>query len=120
MFAALVKDRPKFVRLLLENGLNLRKFLSSEILSELFSQHFSTLVFRNLQIAKNSYNDTLLTFVWKMVLNYQKNRKDERISCDDSEIQVRSLMSDICMHILLFQGSVKKMVGQIHSKRLQV
>ncbi|XP_071975853.1 transient receptor potential cation channel subfamily M member 8 isoform X2 [Engystomops pustulosus] len=87
MFAALVKDRPKFVRLLLENGLNLRKFLSSEILSELFSQHFSTLVFRNLQIAKNSYNDSLLTFTWKMVLNYQRNRKEERNSCDESEIQ---------------------------------
>ncbi|KAG8559262.1 hypothetical protein GDO81_017281 [Engystomops pustulosus] len=87
MFAALVKDRPKFVRLLLENGLNLRKFLSSEILSELFSQHFSTLVFRNLQIAKNSYNDSLLAFTWKMVLNYQRNRKEERNSCDESEIQ---------------------------------
>ncbi|XP_075140021.1 transient receptor potential cation channel subfamily M member 8-like [Leptodactylus fuscus] len=74
MFAALVKDRPQFVRLLLENGLNLRKFLTSEILSELFSQHFSTLVFRNLQIAKNSYNDSLLTFTWKMVLNYQRNQ----------------------------------------------
>ncbi|XP_056391968.1 transient receptor potential cation channel subfamily M member 8 isoform X3 [Hyla sarda] len=87
MFAALVKDRPKFVRLLLENGLNLRKFLTSEILTELFSLHFSTLVFRNLQIAKNSYNDTLLTFIWKMVLSYQRNRKEERNSCDDSEIQ---------------------------------
>ncbi|XP_069841298.1 transient receptor potential cation channel subfamily M member 8 [Dendropsophus ebraccatus] len=87
MFAALVKDRPKFVRLLLENGLNLRKFLTSEILSELFSQHFSTLVFRNLQIAKNSYNDSLLTFIWKMVLSYQRNRKDDRNSCDESEIQ---------------------------------
>ncbi|KAM4026122.1 transient receptor potential cation channel subfamily M member 8 isoform 1-T1 [Anomaloglossus baeobatrachus] len=87
MFAALIKDRPKFVRLLLENGLNLRKFLSSEILSELYSQHLSTLVFRNLQIAKNVYNDSLLTFIWKMVLTYQKNRKDERNSCDDSEIQ---------------------------------
>lgn len=88
MFAALVKDRPKFVRLLLENGLNLRKFLTNEILSELFSQHFSTLVFRNLQIAKNSYNDSLLTFTWKMVLSYQQNRKEERNSCDESEIQV--------------------------------
>ncbi|KAM5152903.1 transient receptor potential cation channel subfamily M member 8 [Mantella aurantiaca] len=87
MFAALVKDRPKFVRLLLENGLNMQKFLSSEVLSELFSQHFSTLVFRNLQIAKNSYNDALLTFVWKMVLNYQRNRKEDRNSCDESEIQ---------------------------------
>ncbi|XP_077128498.1 transient receptor potential cation channel subfamily M member 8 isoform X3 [Ranitomeya variabilis] len=87
MFAALIKDRPKFVRLLLENGLNLRKFLSSEILSELYSQHLSTLVFRNLQIAKNVYNDSLLTFIWKMVLSYQRNRKEERNSCDDSEIQ---------------------------------
>ncbi|KAG9473373.1 hypothetical protein GDO78_016513, partial [Eleutherodactylus coqui] len=87
MFTALVKDRPKFVRLLLENGLNLRKFLTSEVLTELFSQHFSTLVFRNLQIAKNSYNDALLTFTWKMVLTYQRNRKEERNSCDDSEIQ---------------------------------
>ncbi|KAM9305156.1 transient receptor potential cation channel subfamily M member 8 [Gastrophryne carolinensis] len=87
MFAALVKDRPTFVRLLLENGLNLRKFLSNEILSELFSQHFSTLVFRNLQIAKNSYNDALITFIWKMVLNYKKTRKEERLSCDESEIQ---------------------------------
>ncbi|NP_001155066.1 transient receptor potential cation channel, subfamily M, member 8 L homeolog isoform X1 [Xenopus laevis] len=87
MFAALVKDRPKFVRLLLENGLNLRKFLTSEILGELFSEHFSTLVFRNLQIAKNSYNDSLLTFVWKMVLNYQRSHKEDRNSRDYSDIQ---------------------------------
>ncbi|KAM4698373.1 transient receptor potential cation channel subfamily M member 8 [Rhinophrynus dorsalis] len=100
MFAALVKDRPKFVRLLLENGLNLRKFLSSEILSELFSEHFSTLVFRNLQIAKNSYNDSLLTFIWKMVLSYQRSHKEERNSRDYSDIQDLSLITKHPIQVL--------------------
>ncbi|XP_029463788.1 transient receptor potential cation channel subfamily M member 8 [Rhinatrema bivittatum] len=87
MFTALVKDRPQFVRLLLENGLNLKKFLSSEVLMELFSENFSSLVFQNLQIAKNSYNDSLLTFVWKMVINFQRSKKDEKNSKDESDVQ---------------------------------
>lgn len=45
MFTALIKDRPKFVRLFLENGLNLRKFLTNDVLTELFSNHFSALVY---------------------------------------------------------------------------
>ncbi|XP_039350637.1 transient receptor potential cation channel subfamily M member 8 isoform X2 [Mauremys reevesii] len=77
MFIALIKDRPKFVRLFLENGLNLRKFLSKEVLTELFSNNFSSLVFKNLQIAKNSYNDALLTFVWKMVEDFRRGIKKE-------------------------------------------
>lgn len=89
MFMALIKDRPKFVRLFLENGLNLRKFLTNDVLSELFSHHFSTLVYRNLQIAKNSYNDTLLTFVWKLVANFRRSlRKDDRNSRDETDVEL--------------------------------
>lgn len=89
MFMALIKDRPKFVRLFLENGLNLRKFLTNEVLSELFSHHFSSLVYRNLQIAKNSYNDTLLTFVWKLVANFRRSlRKEDRNSRDETDVEL--------------------------------
>lgn len=89
MFMALIKDRPKFVRLFLENGLNLRKFLTSDVLTELFSNHFSTLVYRNLQIAKNSYNDTLLTFVWKLVANFRRSsRKEDRSSRDETDVEL--------------------------------
>ncbi|XP_067404758.1 transient receptor potential cation channel subfamily M member 8 [Emydura macquarii macquarii] len=87
MFIALIKDRPKFVRLFLENGLNLRKFLSNEVLTELFTNHFSSLVFKNLQIAKNSYNDALLTFVWKMVEDFRRGlKKEDKNSRDETEI----------------------------------
>nr|XP_032627400.1 transient receptor potential cation channel subfamily M member 8 isoform X2 [Chelonoidis abingdonii] len=87
MFIALIKDRPKFVRLFLENGLNLRKFLSKEVLTELFSNNFSSLVFKNLQIAKNSYNDALLTFVWKMVEDFRRGiKKEDKNSKDETEI----------------------------------
>lgn len=89
MFMALVKDRPKFVRLFLENGLNLRRFLTSDVLTELFSNHFSTLVYRNLQIAKNSYNDALLTFVWKLVANFRRGfRKEDRNSRDETDVEL--------------------------------
>lgn len=85
---ALIKDRPKFVRLFLENGLNLRKFLTNDVLTELFSNHFSTLVYRNLQIAKNSYNDALLTFVWKLVANFRRGfRKEDRSSREDLDVE---------------------------------
>ena len=88
MFMALVKDRPKFVRLFLENGLNLRRFLTSDVLTELFSHHFSTLVYRNLQIAKNSYNDALLTFVWKLVANFRRGfRKEDRNGRDKTDME---------------------------------
>ncbi|XP_048725963.1 transient receptor potential cation channel subfamily M member 8 isoform X2 [Caretta caretta] len=87
MFIALIKDRPKFVRLFLENGLNLRKFLSKEVLTELFSNNFSSLVFKNLQIAKNSYNDALLTFVWKMVEDFRRGfKKEDKNGKDETEI----------------------------------
>lgn len=87
MFTALVKDRPKFVRLFLENGLNLRKFLTTEVLRELYSNNFSSLVFKNLQIAKNSYNDALLTFVWKMVEDFRRGlKRDDKNSKDEMEI----------------------------------
>ncbi|XP_069472096.1 transient receptor potential cation channel subfamily M member 8 isoform X1 [Ambystoma mexicanum] len=88
MFLALVKDRPKFVRLLLDNGLNLKKFLSCDVLTELYSENFSALVFRNLHIAKNSYNDTLLTFVWKMVTNFQRSKKEDDSMKDGLEVQI--------------------------------
>uniref|UniRef100_A0A8C6Y9G6 Transient receptor potential cation channel subfamily M member 8 n=1 Tax=Naja naja TaxID=35670 RepID=A0A8C6Y9G6_NAJNA len=89
MFIALVKDRPKFVRLFLENGLNLRKFLTHEVLTELYTNNFSNLVFKNLQIAKNSYSDDLLTFVWKMVENFRKGiKKEDKNGQDDIEIQL--------------------------------
>ncbi|XP_025025677.1 transient receptor potential cation channel subfamily M member 8 [Python bivittatus] len=89
MFTALVKDRPKFVRLFLENGLNLRKFLTHEVLTELYTNNFSNLVFKNLQIAKNSYNDALLTFVWKMVEDFRKGiKKEDKNAKDDIEIQL--------------------------------
>ncbi|XP_038605279.1 transient receptor potential cation channel subfamily M member 8 [Tachyglossus aculeatus] len=100
MFTALVKDRPKFVRLFLENGLNLRKFLTNEVLTELFSNNFSCLVYKNLHIAKNSYNDALLTFVWKLVANFRRGaRKDDRNSKDDVEIQLHDV-SPITRHPL--------------------
>lgn len=89
MFTALIKDRPKFVRLFLENGLNLRKFLTNDVLTELFSNHFSALVYRNLQIAKNSYNDALLTFVWKLVANFRRGfRKEDRNSRDETDLEL--------------------------------
>nr|XP_034995036.1 transient receptor potential cation channel subfamily M member 8 isoform X2 [Zootoca vivipara] len=89
MFTALVKDRPKFVRLFLENGLNLRKFLTNDVLTDLYTNNFSSLVFKNLQIAKNSYNDALLTFVWKMVEDFRKGlKKEDKSSKDDIEIQL--------------------------------
>ncbi|NWX44990.1 TRPM8 protein, partial [Steatornis caripensis] len=89
MFTALVKDRPKFVRLFLENGLNLRKFLTTEVLRELFTNNFSSLVFKNLQIAKNSYNDALLTFVWKMVEDFRRGlKRDDKTSKDEMEIHL--------------------------------
>ncbi|EPQ11129.1 Transient receptor potential cation channel subfamily M member 8 [Myotis brandtii] len=100
MFMALIKDRPKFVRLFLENGLNLRKFLTSDVLTELFSNHFSTLVYRNLQIAKNSYNDTLLTFVWKLVANFRRSsRKEDRSSRDETDVELHDV-SPITRHPL--------------------
>ncbi|NXX03253.1 TRPM8 protein, partial [Larus smithsonianus] len=93
MFTALVKDRPKFVRLFLENGLNLRKFLTTEVLRELYTNNFSSLVFKNLQIAKNSYNDALLTFVWKMVEDFRRGlKRDDKNSKDEMEIH----LSDEC------------------------
>lgn len=89
MFTALVKDRPKFVRLFLENGLNLRKFLTTEVLRELYTNNFSSLVFKNLQIAKNSYNDALLTFVWKMVEDFRRGlKRDDKNSKDEMEIHL--------------------------------
>ncbi|XP_025786310.1 transient receptor potential cation channel subfamily M member 8 [Puma concolor] len=100
MFTALIKDRPKFVRLFLENGLNLRKFLTNDVLTELFSNHFSTLVYRNLQIAKNSYNDALLTFVWKLVANFRRGfRKEDRNSRDEIDIELHDV-SPITRHPL--------------------
>lgn len=89
MFTALVKDRPKFVRLFLENGLNLRKFLTTEVLRELYTNNFSSLVFKNLQIAKNSYNDALLTFVWKMVEDFRRGlKRDDKNSKDEMGIHL--------------------------------
>uniref|UniRef100_A0A8C5PWT9 Transient receptor potential cation channel subfamily M member 8 n=1 Tax=Leptobrachium leishanense TaxID=445787 RepID=A0A8C5PWT9_9ANUR len=87
MFDALVKDKPDFVKLLLENGLNLDKFLSSEILRELFTDHISTAVFRNLQLAKNSSNDSLVTQVWKLVVSHQRSQGTVRSRIEDYEIQ---------------------------------
>nr|XP_028558611.1 transient receptor potential cation channel subfamily M member 8 isoform X3 [Podarcis muralis] len=89
MFTALIKDRPKFVRLFLENGLNLRKFLTNDVLTDLYTNNFSSLVFKNLQIAKNSYNDALLTFVWKMVEDFRKGvKKEDKSGKEDIEIQL--------------------------------
>uniref|UniRef100_A0AC11B2W5 Transient receptor potential cation channel subfamily M member 8 n=1 Tax=Ovis aries TaxID=9940 RepID=A0AC11B2W5_SHEEP len=100
MFTALIKDRPKFVRLFLENGLNLRKFLTNDVLTELFSNHFSSLVYQNLQIAKNSYNDALLTFVWKLVANFRRGfRKEDRNSRDEIDLELHDV-SPITRHPL--------------------
>ncbi|KFV62652.1 Transient receptor potential cation channel subfamily M member 8 [Dryobates pubescens] len=89
MFTAIVKDRPKFVRLFLENGLNLRKFLTTEVLRELYTNNFSSLVFKNLQIAKNSYNDALLTFVWKMVEDFRRGlKRDDKNIKDEMKIHL--------------------------------
>uniref|UniRef100_A0A2K6G4W9 Transient receptor potential cation channel subfamily M member 8 n=1 Tax=Propithecus coquereli TaxID=379532 RepID=A0A2K6G4W9_PROCO len=100
MFTALIKDRPRFVRLFLENGLNLRKFLTHDVLSELFANHFSTLVYRNLQIAKNSYNDALLTFVWKLVTSFRRRfRKEDRNSRDEMDVEFHDV-SPITRHPL--------------------
>ncbi|KAM4869434.1 LOW QUALITY PROTEIN: transient receptor potential cation channel subfamily M member 8-like [Urocitellus parryii] len=100
MFTALIKDRPKFFLLFLENGLNLQKFLTNDVLTELFSSHFSTLVYRNLQIAKNSYNDALLTFVWKLVANFRRGFwKEDRNSRDDLDVELHDV-SFITRHSL--------------------
>ena len=103
MFTALIKDRPKFVRLFLENGLNLRKFLTNDVLTELFSNHFSSLVYRNLQIAKNSYNDALLTFVWKLVANFRRGfRKEDRNSRDEIDIELHVCTGmAVCLNSLI-------------------
>ncbi|KAF2985928.1 hypothetical protein EK904_013985 [Melospiza melodia maxima] len=114
MFTALVKDRPKFVRLFLENGLNLRKFLTTEVLRELYTNNFSSLVFKNLQIAKNSYNDALLTFVWKMVEDfrrgfkrYYKNSKDEmEIQLSVSDEQLDPALRGVSYHKAPIASSV--------------
>jgi hypothetical protein len=114
MFTALIKDRPKFVRLFLENGLNLQKFLTNEVLTELFSTHFSTLVYRNLQIAKNSYNDALLTFVWKLVANFRRSFwKEDRSSREDLDVELHVRKSEaiylnsvLCLHLSHSQNSV--------------
>ncbi|XP_019378904.1 PREDICTED: transient receptor potential cation channel subfamily M member 8 [Gavialis gangeticus] len=108
MFMALVKDRPKFVRLFLENGLNLRKFLTNEVLTELYTNNFSSLVFKNLQIAKNSYNDSLLTFVWRMVEDFRRVlKREDKNSKDETEIEF-SDQSPVTRHPLqaLFIWSV--------------
>ncbi|XP_066063697.1 transient receptor potential cation channel subfamily M member 8-like [Chamaea fasciata] len=89
MFTALVKDRPKFVWLFLENGLNLRKFLTTGVLRKLYTNNLSSLVFWNLQIAKNPYNDALLTFVWKMVEDFQRGfKRHYKNSKEEMEIQL--------------------------------
>ncbi|XP_066063679.1 transient receptor potential cation channel subfamily M member 8-like [Chamaea fasciata] len=89
MFTALVKDRPKFVWLFLENGLNLRKFLTTGVLMKLYTNNLSSLVFWNLQIAKNPYNDALLTFVWKMVEDFQRGfKRHYKNSKEEMEIQL--------------------------------
>ncbi|XP_067834560.1 transient receptor potential cation channel subfamily M member 2, partial [Heptranchias perlo] len=50
MFAALVGDKPGFVELFLENGVNLREFLSSEILVRLYNNIPPyTLLYKKLQ-----------------------------------------------------------------------
>lgn len=112
MFTALIKDRPKFVRLFLENGLNLQKFLTNDVLTELFSTHFSTLVYRNLQIAKNSYNDALLTFVWKLVANFRRSFwKEDRSSREDLDVElhVRSGIGAVCLNsVLCFHISIPR------------
>uniref|UniRef100_A0A8C3LY77 Transient receptor potential cation channel subfamily M member 8 n=1 Tax=Chrysolophus pictus TaxID=9089 RepID=A0A8C3LY77_CHRPC len=109
MFTALVKDRPKFVRLFVENGLNLRKFLTTEVLRELYTNNFSSLVFKNLQIAKNSYNDALLTFVWKMVEDFRRGlKRDDKNNKHELEIHLSVSDCPITRHPLqaLFIWSV--------------
>ncbi|XP_065269121.1 transient receptor potential cation channel subfamily M member 8 isoform X2 [Emys orbicularis] len=119
MFIALIKDRPKFVRLFLENGLNLRKFLSKEVLTELFSNNFSSLVFKNLQIAKNSYNDALLTFVWKMVEDFRRSIKKEDkndsafTSCqDESSITRHPLQALFIWSVLQNKKELSKVIWE--------
>ncbi|XP_066063686.1 transient receptor potential cation channel subfamily M member 8-like [Chamaea fasciata] len=88
-FTALVKDRPKFVWLFLENGLNLRNSLTPGVLMKLYTNNLSSLVFWNLQFAKNSYNDALLTFMWKMVEDFQRGfKRDYKNSKEEMEIQL--------------------------------
>ncbi|XP_066038630.1 transient receptor potential cation channel subfamily M member 8-like [Chamaea fasciata] len=88
-FTALVKDRPKFVWLFLENGLNLRNSLTPGVLMKLYTNNLSSLVFWNLQFAKNSYNDALLTFLWKMVEDFQRGfKRDYKNSKEEMEIQL--------------------------------
>lgn len=107
MFTALVKDRPKFVRLFLENGLNLRKFLTTEVLRELYTNNFSSLVFKNLQIAKNSYNDALLTFVWKMVEDFRRGLKRDDKN-NKHELEIHLSVSDFHFASLKRRGKRKR------------
>ncbi|NP_001155067.1 transient receptor potential cation channel subfamily M member 8b L homeolog [Xenopus laevis] len=94
MFSAIVKDRPEFVRLLLENGLDLDNFASSEILRQLFSEHFSTHAFKSLEVADKSYSP-LLTFVWRIVLFYQPSNKEK---CNSSDYKIQNISSLIKRH----------------------
>ncbi|XP_078539473.1 transient receptor potential cation channel subfamily M member 8-like [Lissotriton helveticus] len=115
MFWALVKDRPQFIRLFLENGLNLKKFLSNEVLTELFSENFSSLAYQNLKNAKNSHKDPLLRLIWKMVSSFQKNRKKNQ---DGTTVQItekgKSPISRHRMHAL-FTWAVLQNMGDLSS-----
>ncbi|KAG8432564.1 hypothetical protein GDO86_016992 [Hymenochirus boettgeri] len=80
MFVALEKDRPEFVRLFLENGFNLPKFLTSETLGQLFTKHFDTRILHRLKYTKKSSHDPQLYSVWNMVQYFQYNMKQRNSS----------------------------------------
>uniref|UniRef100_H3B2C4 Transient receptor potential cation channel subfamily M member 8 n=1 Tax=Latimeria chalumnae TaxID=7897 RepID=H3B2C4_LATCH len=71
MYTALIKNKPDFVRLFLENGFGLKRFASPTTLTKLYTKHFRGQDSFKLHKAKKSSDDSLLEMVWKMIKHFQ-------------------------------------------------